>query len=170
MTRMKLAVNGEPRQDTSWSPFKVLLLMFVGYIAIEHIFSAVIHPYVIINTEDGENDRNGFAYGGYIISPDAPDWVLCAVGVNDVIGLTFYVFVLYCIIKTRARIRRVYDIDEKCCYGCEDCCYAYWCPCCTVAQMGRHTADYRTYKADCCSETGLSPRAPPTILVSPNVV
>lgn len=33
----------------------------------------------------------------------------------------------------------------------------------TVAQMARHTADYRTYSADCCSETGLGERAPPTL-------
>ena len=33
----------------------------------------------------------------------------------------------------------------------------FWCSCCTVAQMARHTADYETYAARCCSDTGLPP-------------
>jgi len=62
--------------------------------------------------------------------------------------------------RTRGRIRSRYGIPERDCRGCEDCCCAFWCGCCTVSQMARHTADYENYAALCCSETGLSPNAP----------
>eukprot|EP00584_Thalassiosira_punctigera_P001777 CAMPEP_0172541746 /NCGR_PEP_ID=MMETSP1067-20121228/12510_1 /TAXON_ID=265564 ORGANISM="Thalassiosira punctigera, Strain Tpunct2005C2" /NCGR_SAMPLE_ID=MMETSP1067 /ASSEMBLY_ACC=CAM_ASM_000444 /LENGTH=295 /DNA_ID=CAMNT_0013327849 /DNA_START=78 /DNA_END=965 /DNA_ORIENTATION=- len=80
--------------------------------------------------------------------------------VNNTIGLLWAVFVLILICQTRQLLRARYDIPEQSCQGCEDCCCAYWCSCCTVAQMARHTADYETYVGVCCSDTGLPPHAP----------
>jgi hypothetical protein len=40
----------------------------------------------------------------------------------------------------------------------------YWCNCCTVAQMARHTGDYEAHGARCCSETGLPPSASNDVL------
>lgn len=76
------------------------------------------------------------------------------------VGFAFEVFVLVLVWQTRTRIRDRYNIPEKQCRGCEDCCCAYWCLCCTLSQMARHTADYHTYAAQCCSETGLPLHAP----------
>jgi Cys-rich protein (TIGR01571 family) len=78
------------------------------------------------------------------------------------------VFLVIATTRTRAHVRRTYNIPETSCHGCEDCCCAYWCGCCTVAQMARHTADYGVHQASFCSETGLSDGAPPTIY--PHVV
>eukprot|EP00804_Cyclotella_cryptica_P003077 CCRYP_006065-RB/>CCRYP_006065-RB protein AED:0.21 eAED:0.21 QI:391/1/1/1/1/1/3/204/220 len=64
------------------------------------------------------------------------------------------------ICKTREHIRNKYKIPSQQCHGCEDLCCAFWCSCCTVAQMARHTGDYATYQGMCCSETGLPPHAP----------
>ena len=71
-------------------------------------------------------------------------------------------FILFIVLlaRTRYRIRSRYAIPERNCSGCEDCCCALWCTCCTVSQMARHTADYENYAALCCSETGLSPNSP----------
>jgi Cys-rich protein (TIGR01571 family) len=76
------------------------------------------------------------------------------------LNLVFFVFLLVIMARTRRRIRSRYGIPERTCRGCEDCCCAFWCSCCTVSQMARHTADYDNYPAQCCSETGLSPNAP----------
>ncbi len=81
-------------------------------------------------------------------------------GLDQLIGLLWFVFVLVLITKTRQHIRAKYSIPEKECKGCEDCCCGFWCGCCTIAQMARHTADYENYAARCCSETGLGPNAP----------
>ena len=72
------------------------------------------------------------------------------------LDLLLLVYMACMVAKTRKRIRREYDIPELRCKGYEDCCMAVFCACCTIAQMGRHTADYETYRAYCCSDTGLA--------------
>lgn len=76
-----------------------------------------------------------------------------------------YVFLIWFIVatcRTRKAIRQRYQIPEKCCpgYGCEDCCCVYWCTCCTVSQMLRHTGEYEHYPGVCCSKTGHPPGTP----------
>ena len=77
-----------------------------------------------------------------------------------VLVLSYVVFFITVVCKTRRHIRNRYGIPEQSCHGCEDCCCAYWCMCCTVSQMARHTADYETYAGLCCSETGLPGHTP----------
>ena len=79
---------------------------------------------------------------------------------RSVLNIAFGVFGVFIVARTRGRIRARYGIPERRCRGCEDCCQAFWCACCTVSQMARHTADYENYAALCCGETGLSPNAP----------
>ncbi|EJK53125.1 hypothetical protein THAOC_27496 [Thalassiosira oceanica] len=83
----------------------------------------------------------------------SPYWAIDAV--YWALGVAEFVFPTYVILKTRRYIRKRSGIPEKSCQGCEDCCCAYWCSCCMVLQMAGHTADYETYAAKCCSETGL---------------
>jgi Cys-rich protein (TIGR01571 family) len=62
----------------------------------------------------------------------------------------------------RAHVRSKYAIpeSEQCPRGCEDLCCSLVCPCFTAAQLLRHTTDYDTYDAKCCTETGLPAHAP----------
>lgn len=83
----------------------------------------------------------------------------------------FFIFVVCLIAKTRRRIRQRYNIPAGCCGECDDCCTSFWCTCCAISQMARHTADYGTYAGRCCSETGLppgalAPYAPPPLAAS----
>ena len=57
--------------------------------------------------------------------------------------------------KVRESIRNKYQIPEDNCEGIEDCFCATFCMPCTICQMGRHTADFDTYRATCCTNTGL---------------
>lgn len=67
--------------------------------------------------------------------------------------IAFFYFLL---IKTRKIIRQNYDIPEGSqCPGKEDALVSILCTSCTVSQMGRHTADFSTYRPHCCTETGL---------------
>jgi len=81
-------------------------------------------------------------------------------GITYTINIAYAIFLMYLIAITRYRIRSRYGIPEQNCRGCEDCCCAFWCHCCAVSQMARHTADYDNYAAKCCSETGLGRNAP----------
>eukprot|EP00584_Thalassiosira_punctigera_P011158 CAMPEP_0172529610 /NCGR_PEP_ID=MMETSP1067-20121228/3655_1 /TAXON_ID=265564 ORGANISM="Thalassiosira punctigera, Strain Tpunct2005C2" /NCGR_SAMPLE_ID=MMETSP1067 /ASSEMBLY_ACC=CAM_ASM_000444 /LENGTH=288 /DNA_ID=CAMNT_0013313699 /DNA_START=21 /DNA_END=887 /DNA_ORIENTATION=+ len=82
---------------------------------------------------------------------------------RSVLELTLSAFTIFLVARTRKRIREKYAIPEQQCVGCEDCCCSFWCNCCTVAQMARHTADYDTYAGLCCSETGMPPHAPSVV-------
>ena len=57
--------------------------------------------------------------------------------------------------KVRKSIRNKYEIPEETCVGHEDCICAMLCTPCTICRMGRHTADFETYRGTCCSATGL---------------
>jgi Cys-rich protein (TIGR01571 family) len=78
----------------------------------------------------------------------------------SILGWLFTLFYLVLMYKTRRYIREKYQIPEQQCHGCEDCCCVFWCACCTVAQIARHTGDYTNHDAKWCSETGLECSAP----------
>jgi len=71
----------------------------------------------------------------------------------------FNLFVLIYIMNltrvVRESIRNKYQIPEERCLGCEDCVCATFCMPCTICHMGRHTADFDTYRGTCCTKTGL---------------
>lgn len=88
-------------------------------------------------------------------------WAALLFAVEQALGvplaLAMIVFSIYAICKTRQHIRMSSRIQEISCQGREDCCCATFCPFCTVMQMARHTAEYKVYPGQCCSETGLLP-------------
>ena len=69
-------------------------------------------------------------------------------------GLSFF-YLLLVGIRTRMYIRKKYRIPSACCGDLEDCCCIFFCNCCAISQMARHTADYNTQSAACCTRTGL---------------
>lgn len=98
--------------------------------------------------------------GAYIIS-------LIFVNVSN--GGTLFVYgiagILFLIAATQVRfsMRQKYSIPADCCSdsGClSDCCCVYWCSCCSVIQMMRHTHDEKKYVYNCTSQTGLGPNDP----------
>jgi Cys-rich protein (TIGR01571 family) len=73
--------------------------------------------------------------------------------------IIFNIFVMIWMItltkKVRESIRNKYQIPEDKCEGVEDCLCATFCMPCAICQMGRHTADFDTYRATWCTKTGL---------------
>jgi Cys-rich protein (TIGR01571 family) len=76
----------------------------------------------------------------------------CALGL---INLSVMVFAMFATASTRATLREKLLIREHRCYDLEDCCCGTFCMPCTICQMSRHTVDFKSYEAACCSETGL---------------
>ena len=70
----------------------------------------------------------------------------------------FGVYSLIVLTKLRRMVRLRYEIPVTFAVlgEYEDCCLSFWCGCCAVAQMARHTCDYSHQRAACCSPTGLA--------------
>ncbi|EJK48307.1 hypothetical protein THAOC_32909 [Thalassiosira oceanica] len=140
--RLRLNSLGVRANPGDRSPFKVLLGISIFTILLNVLFPSLMwantDPYTRLPSE-----------GSFAIEL-----------VYRVISIALGVFSINVILKTRLHIRERSRIPETRCCGCEDCCCALWCGCCAVAQMARHTADYETCAAKCCSETGLPVEAP----------
>ena len=137
MARMQMTSLGE-RGITLNSRFKVkqATWLTVGVILI-HILYAV--PVVVRSPQN---------VGLYVVS-------FLPLTAMD-LGLVIYFW--YLVARTRKAMRDEYDIPQihcKCGCAAEDACMAVFCSACTLSQMGRHTADYTTYRSMCCTDTGL---------------
>jgi Cys-rich protein (TIGR01571 family) len=136
MARMQMTANGE-RGITLNSRFRVkqAVWLTVGVITI-HLMYAI--PIFIRAPQN---------FNLYAVS-SIPLMVMD-------LGILIYFWFLMAL--TRRAMREEYDIPEIHCrwLGCEDACLAVACTTCTLSQMGRHSADYTTYRAMCCSDTGL---------------
>ena len=150
-TRMKLNWLGSPAEGDLWrNTFKIVVSIVVLY----YVISGILAPF----KPDYEYDEKT---GEMVqVGPDAPLWVTV---INNIIGMSFGVYSLIVMIKVRRSVRQRYEIEaETCCGNAEDCCCVFFCNCCTVAQMARHTADYDQRRALCCTNTGM-PDPPPEL-------
>lgn len=149
MTRMQLNWCGKQKgPEAASSTFKYILVIFIAYYVTTELLSALMRYYAPPLPDD---DSVPIEYS-------TTWWVLY--GVSWAIMLVFALYILVLVIRTRSLVREKYAIREEHCAGCEDCCCSYFCGCCTIAQMARHTADYDTYPAACCTKTGLPPNIP----------
>lgn len=73
----------------------------------------------------------------------------------------FVLLTLVVVTLLRRAVRGKYKIPGNC---LADCCCAFWCRCCVVGQMLRHTTDYDVYPSRVCSPTGLSSKGSPMIV------
>lgn len=131
MQRMQLTWLGEPGPlIRTKNSFKVVLVLVISYFVYSLALAFATLPYSVDNVP------------GYLST-------LKLIG-----SILFSLWALYSLCRTRESIRARYSITEQRCAGCEDLCCALWCSCCTVAQLARHTGEYETYPATCCTQTG----------------
>ena len=142
--RLRLNWLGKRANPGDQSPFKILLGITIFTLVWSTICSRLLSSYI--------DPYTGLPIEG---SP-----YLLIYGVKRAFSLAVGVFSIYVVIKTRRHIRKRSGILETSCQGCEDCCCATFCQCCTVIQMARQTAEYETYAGQCFSETGLPVNAP----------
>ena len=81
---------------------------------------------------------------------------------ESVVLVLMAVYVTFITCRTRKLIRTTYSIPTTMCgEEMEDCCCSFWCNPCTACHMARHLVDFNQYSAQCCTDTGLGPEAPP---------
>jgi Cys-rich protein (TIGR01571 family) len=151
MTRLKLNIFGNEAPSQEYKvTFSRMIMIVIAYWILASIFSPP--------SPEFEADNHGNVT---VTRDDCPIWQRI---IYNLVTASFTLYTLIVLIKVRAAVRKRYQIPEKQCHGMEDCCCAFWCGCCTVAQLARQTADYDQRRAVCCSETGL-PSLSPAIIV-----
>lgn len=152
MSRNFVGCEGE--RPSASKTCMVVTIIYVIFMAIEIGISASVEA------------QAGCAGANYQYDVDSNNYVLtCPDGstanessvsrtlssVLSILSTIFFVYLLVSTCLTRSAIRKKYNIPSSCCGECEDCCCAYWCFCCSVQQMARHTHDYRAQPVGCCS-------------------
>lgn len=167
LTRTKLDACGNPLSNKGsfrTTPFKLMLWSMIAYATTD----------VVLATTTSRYHKHGFGWydlntGGNVSSPSSvwgwedgtPAWAKGVEGVRHILGIAYSVWILVVMVRVRQHVMRRSEIKPKCCPsacngGLESCCVSVFCGCCSVSQMARHTGDYDTYKAACCTENGLS--------------
>jgi Cys-rich protein (TIGR01571 family) len=184
MTRMKLNPCASPIQNSSacLSAFKTIFIVVVVYWVLNPILgfsvaagtktttTTTTDPYGQTTDPYGQTtDPYGQTTDPYVQTTDHTEnttelWVGGGLNVvRTIIAVAYAAFFLILSTLTRAYIRRKYNIPEGFCGPCDDFCCSFWCGTCSVCQMARHTADYASFPAACCTETGLLQGAPEVV-------
>ena len=147
IARLQLTWYGTPvRVEKAAGAFQVLFLVTVVYYVMRvSLFVAMW----IMADDDVRRDVKPEDDGTYAF-------------LSTLYALDFYVFwILSSLLLFRLRmyVREKYAIRESA-TDVKDCCLSFWCYCCVGAQMLRHTTDYDTYPATCCTERGIPAHAP----------
>lgn len=154
MTRMRLNWLASPGSvsevaRTFRTTFIVTVIFLAADFVLESLFASMVPAGAI---EDPYNNAD--------VSAEA----MMLYHARRALELAFWLYVLIATCRTRQKVREHYQIPEENCSGCEDLCCAFFCSCCSISQMLRHTADYQKYPAKMCSDTGLPPHAPQTVV------
>jgi len=86
--------------------------------------------------------------------------IICSIP-TLLLDLSILVYFFSITVKIRRTIREEFSIPETRCRGCEDVAVSLCCTSCALSQMGRHTADYSTFRGTCCTITGLPDHVEP---------
>jgi Cys-rich protein (TIGR01571 family) len=153
VTRLQLTWYGTPASNVAQAAlaFQIVIMILVGYICLR-VFVFMTLAYLDPNAEPGLKYYR-----------DPPPAYFFFAALDDLLFYIYFAFVVILLRNIRSHLRLRYAIPEsegRCTEGCEDVCCSLFCPCFTVAQMLRHTADYETYTAACCTSTGLRKTAP----------
>ena len=135
------------RQSTPWTPLECMTALLVLHFGvIETALSIVVMAQIHARNEG--------------VIPVVPTWTYVLLGVRAACRMALFVYLVTAATRTRQALRHQHEIAPPL-HGCaKDACLVAACLPCVTAQMARHTADYETHDATCCSPTGLSPHAP----------
>ncbi len=96
----------------------------------------------------------------FIIIGNPPLWLILVSGIPvAILDLLMIVSLILKTISTRRQVKILFDIEEGSSQNlAKDIAIGVFCSCCAISQMGRHTADYSTFREQTFSSTGLPKR------------
>lgn len=161
MQRLNLNWLAKPTTGVPPKTFYTVFYLTAAFFVCQHTLALAMRAVLPPGNSTNNNGYNPYDTNTSNPEGDIPASFYVLYFLQRAIYWAFIVYVLIITIKTRHYIRKKYAIRaQNCDESIEDCCCSFWCQGCVVCQMARHTADYDTYSARCCSSTGLSPDAP----------
>jgi len=149
ISRLKLNVWGKPAANNNESAgaFQKLVTLTIAYFSITVLLNLTLAPYDV-DPNDGGLPPPPFMFFLQIFR-----------AILHYAYLSVLIIVLW---NVRSYVRNKYAIpkDETCQLECEDLLCAVCCSHLSVAQLLRHTTDYETYNATCCTRTGVAAHVP----------
>ena len=160
-------IGGAGNPPATSNTFMMVCIIFIVYCVLWIILYSVMVSSATCSTQT--------VYNGY--TDDYYQTTVCTGGSTysamsallSIMNIAFSVYFLVAMCQTRKTIREKYNIPPSSCGDCDDCCCTFWCSCCAINQMARHTNDYNAYPVECCSgacfnKTG-QPAGAPVIVV-----
>lgn len=146
LTRMKMNWLGEEAPDHEYKRTFGRVFLIV---ALYWLVTTLLAPPSSTFIQDPET--------GEFMRIPAPDVPVLQMVLYHLVSWSFGLYTLVILTKLRRMVRQRYEIPLT--YplfgSMEDCCLAFWCGCCSVSQMARHTCDYEQKSASFCSPDGL---------------
>jgi Cys-rich protein (TIGR01571 family) len=156
LSRMKLSWLANERsvaEGSGISTHKVFVFIVTTYFVVVGIFNLIVNNVTEDKSRAGLSDLNEVQ----------PEWLRSIIVIRALFITAYWLLLLIVTMKLRAYVRAKYHIRVKSCGRLEDCCCTIWCLGCTICQVARHTADYRTYKGACCTDDGLVHGSPQVV-------
>ena len=161
---MKMTWLGDPTTPPS-EEYKKTFRTVVTIVICNMLIHFIFHCPGTIPTDTDDHtgfndDHRGFNtddYTRYLVLNDDVDCPMWKQSLTNATSMLLYLYTVIVMIKLRMRIRSKYNIPEKECTGCEDCCCIFFCGCCSMVQMAHQTANYDEIRPVCCNDTGLRP-------------
>jgi len=186
MTRMKLNLWAKPierrhgAREIAKKNFYVVLIWTTIAIVYSNLISLVIDfwlTHVEMVSVYNEFIKQDIMVAERVANPGCEGLVLVFRVIRAVLLWPMTLFSIYWTTRTRSYIRQKYGIPARYCgssnieslqastRSChiEDFCCSLCCHCCTTSQMARHTMDYDTYPATCCTPTGVRNSVPDVV-------
>jgi len=186
MTRMKLNLWAKPierrhgAREIAKKTFNVILIWTIIAIVYSNLSPLVIDywlTHVEMVSVYNDSIKQDIMVEQRVANPGCESLVLVFNVIRAVLIWPLAFFAIYWTTRTRSYIRQKYGIPARYCgsskieslqastRSChfEDFCCSLCCHCCTISQMARHTMDYDTFPATCCTPTGVRDSVPDVV-------
>ena len=130
---MKMTWLGDPTTPPS-EEYKKTFRTVVTIVICNFLIQSIFYCPATIPTDTDD-------YTSYLVQNDDVDCPMWKQRLTNATSMIFGLYALIVMIKLRMRIRSKYNIPEKNCTGCEDCCCIFFCGFCSVVQMA-HPVSY----------------------------
>jgi hypothetical protein len=150
ISRLNLTWYGRPGGSAAKKPFRTLLKLTIFIYFFRTLFFSIV---CLLDPNWGISSRSEWVHEpGY--------WYYFFALADDILAYGFILFVAIVLTSIRSYIRHKYSIQQgrcpRICVPVSDCCLSLWCPCLVASQHLRHTGNYETSSARCCSSNGLA--------------